>query len=200
MKRYIAFFVLFFSLTQLLKAQNPDPLYVIDAYRKGFMVPNKDSIYYQQMFFKVFPTNFKTFYKYYGWNDKLNVGRPLTAVPPNYFRRIFNSKAYSRTAVIKKIIGISINAKRHGAAIGQFQEDSFTFAKIHTAEFIRILQTHSKADIISVWAFYMDYPNDNYRKADYKKICSLVAPYNKEMIALITEGYQRDVAKMARQR
>ena len=208
MKRYLIFFVLFFSFTQLLKAQNPDPLYVIDAYRKGFIVPNKDSIYYQRMFFKVFPTSFKTFSKYYGWDEKLNVGRPLTAVPPNYFKRIFNAKAYSRAEVIKKIIDVSINGKRYvapikgksyGAATGRFQEDSFNFAMTHPAEFVSVLKTHSEADIISVWAFYMDYPNSKYRKADYKKICGLVAPHAPEMVALITEGYKKDVAKWAHQ-
>lgn len=197
MKKYIFFFALFFSFTQLLKAQNPDYLYVVDAYRKGFNVPNKDSSYYQRMFFKVFPSNFKTFEKYYGWDEQHNVGRPLTSVPANYFRRIFNSKAYSRTEVIKKIVGISVNARRVGPATGQFQGDSFKFAMEHTAQFISILKTYSKADIVSVWAFFMDYPNDNYRKADYKKICSLVAPLDQEMIALITEGYKKDVAKSA---
>ncbi|HWZ36469.1 MAG TPA: hypothetical protein VNW51_09930 [Mucilaginibacter sp.] len=197
MKRYIIFLVLFFSFTHLLKAQDPDPLYVVDAYRKGFIVKNKDSIYYQRMFFKVFPTNFKTFEKYYGWDEQHQVGRPLTSAPPNYFTRIFYAKAYSRTEVIKKIVGISVNAKRLGPAMGQFQENSFKFAMTHTAQFISILKTYSKAEIISVWAFYMDYPNDNYRKSDYKKICNLVAPYDEEMIALITEGYKKDVAKWA---
>lgn len=207
MKRCIFFLVLVCSFAQLLKAQNPDPLYVIDAYRKGFMLKNKDSVYYQQMFFKVFPSDFKTFSRYYGWDYQLNKGRPLTSTPPTYFKRVFNSKAYSRAEVIKKIIGISVNARRfnsasvsdgNGPAVGQFQEDSFKFALAHIDEFLKTLQTRSKAEIVSVWAFYMDYPNGNFRKGDYKKVCNLIAPHNPAMVALITQGYKRDVAKWSK--
>jgi hypothetical protein len=197
MKRYIFFLALFFSSLQFLYAQNPDPHYVKDCFRKGFVIHSKDSIYYQRLFFKAFPSNFKTFARYYGRDEKTHIGQPLASVPSYYFKRFFNSKAYSRKALLKKIIGVSVNGKMIHGAVAGFEEDCFNFALDHNIEFIDVLQSFSNADIVSVWAFYFDYPNSRYRRVDYQKIRDLTARHNKPMAALITRGYEKAVAKWA---
>lgn len=193
MKRYLFFLVLFLSITQVLKAQNPDPLYLKDAYRKGFIVANKDSSHYQRLFFDAFPSNYKTFYKYYGWNKKDNVGHPLTSIPPYYFKRFLNSKAYSRTALYKKVIGVAVNGKGGLEAVGMFQRDCLNSALAHNEEFISVLQKLSQAEIISVWAFYFDFENSYYRTNAYKKAVAVTSQHNKQMVPLITAGYKRSV-------
>lgn len=198
MKKYTFFLVLFFLSVQLLYAQNPDPNYIKDTYRKGFMIHSKDSVYYQRLFFKAFPSNFKTFVKYYGRDKETNAAHPLTSVPYYYFKRFFNSSAYSRKELLKKIIGVSVNGRVYHGAIVAFQEDCFNFALAHNREFIDVLQTFSKPDIVSVWAFYFDYPNNHYRRSDYQKIKELTARNNKNMAALITRGYEKAVAKWAK--
>jgi len=197
MKRYVCFLVLFLLSLQFLYAQNPNHNYLRDAYLKGFVVPNKDSIYYQRLFFKALPSNFKTFSRYYGWDEKNQVGRPFTAVAPNYFKRIFNSTAYSQSAVIKKIIEISINGAYCPDAIGSFQRSSYEFAEDHNAQFINGLRTFSKPQIVSVWKFYFDYPSSFLRKSVYGALCKVTARNNKEMVTLITEGYKKAAAKWA---
>ncbi|GAA4098986.1 hypothetical protein [Mucilaginibacter panaciglaebae] len=197
MKRFVFFLVLFFTSRQFLHAQTLNPNYLKDAYRKGFVVPNKDSIYYQRLFFKALPSNFKTFFSYYGWDEKKQMGRPLTGVPPNYFKRIFNSTAYSQLAVIKKIIEISINGIYCPDAIGSFQRSSYEFAEAHNAQFVNELNAFSKPEIVSMWKFYFDYPSSFVRRSVYSKLCKVTALNNRRMVPLITEGYEKAVAKWA---
>jgi hypothetical protein len=200
MKRYLFFLVLFVSFTQVLKAQRPDPLYLKDAYRKGYVINSKDSSYYQRLFFKALPSNFKTFNAYYGWDDKDHVGRSLTGIPPHYFNHIFNSTAYSRAEISKKIIGISVNGVNTSPAVSSFQRAGAEFATDHNAEFIRELKTLSKPQIVSVWKFFFDYSNAFLSKTLYEKLHAVTARNDKQMELLMTEGYKKAQAKWAAHR
>lgn len=198
MKRLLFSLVLFLSIAQTLKAQHPDPLYLKDAYRKGFNVPGKDTAYYQRLFFKALPSKFKTFDKYYGWDDRNHIGRPLTDIQPMYFERIFSSTAYSRADIAKKIVSISINGVYGVQAIGAFQRVAIQFAANHTADFLRALQVHSTEQIVSVWKFYFDNPNTYVRKKTYDELRKVVARHNKGMETLLIEGYKKAGVKLAK--
>ncbi|WP_214072696.1 hypothetical protein [Mucilaginibacter sp. dw_454] len=197
MKRCVIFFVLFCLFTNLLHAQKFYPSYFKDAYNKGFITKTKDSLYYQRLLFEALPSDFKSFDNLYGWDEVAHVGRPLTATGPHYFPNIFYSKAYSRAKMLKKIIRISVNGELREGAIGRFQQDCFQLALAHNAQFVRVLQAFSKKDIISVWKFYFDQPNEGYRKKVYREIVAITQKNDEAMVAEIKIAYKKANAKWA---
>jgi hypothetical protein len=191
MKRSIFLCALFFLLIGSAHAQNHGVDFYKETYRKGFVTLRGDTLKYQKIFFDTFPSNFKAFKKLYGWTGQTTYGGTLTNVPPYYFSRFFEIRCVSHKALTKKIIDVSVNAVWNADAIALFQRAAFQYAITYNKEFISELQTRSNADIISVWAFYFDYENSTYRKNAYDKIVKATAPNSKNMVALITAGYNK---------
>jgi hypothetical protein len=195
MKKYIFLAVLFFFLIGSVQAQIATTDYLKETYRKGFVSNNKDTLFYQKEFFKAFPSNFKSFKNLYGWDEKTNLGRPLTNLSLYYFKWFFRTKCVSPKILIKKIIDVSINGVLDADAIARFQQDAFLYAINNNKAFIDVLKGYSAHDVITVWAFYFDYENLAYRKIAYNKIVKLIAPNDKGMITLITAGYKKASAR-----
>jgi len=195
MKKSIYLFALFLLLIGGANAQTHSAEFYKETFRKGFVTLKSDTVKYQKLFFDTFPSNFKTFKGLYGWDEQTGLGRPLTNVPRYYFNRFFEIKCVPHKAITKKIINVSVNAVWYAGAIATFQQDAFQYAITYNKEFVNELQSRSKADIISVWAFYFDYENDLYRKSAYDKIVRATAPNSKSMIALIKAGYKKAAAK-----
>jgi hypothetical protein len=191
MKRSVLMLGLFFSITYNAHAQTKNTKVLVDTYNKGFLSKNKDTAYYQKAFFDAFPANFKSLKKEYGWSDNHVTKLPLSIVPPNYFSRFFNMKGVDQHTMMKKMINVSINANWYANAIGTFQQSSVDYVLIHNKEFMKVLKTYSKKDIVSVWTFYYDYKNDTYRKGAYDKMVKVTTLNDKKMIPEITEGYKR---------
>lgn len=195
MKRSIFVCALFFMLIGGAQAQKHTVDFYKETYRRGFVTLHSDTIQYQKLFFDTFPSSFKAFKKLYGWTEQTTYGRTLTNVPPYYFSRFFEIKCVSHKALTKKIIDVSVNGVWYADAIALFQQAAYQYAITYNKEFINELQTRSKADIISVWAFYFDYENSIYRKSAYDKLVKATAPNSKNMVALITAGYNKAAAK-----
>jgi hypothetical protein len=197
MKKYILS-ALLFILIGSIHAQTRTAGFYKETYRKAFVTLHNDTIQYQKVFFNSFPSNFKDFKKFYGWNERTGLGRPLTNVPANYFTRFFEIKCVPSKALANKIIDVSVNAAWYAGAIALFQQNAYQYAITHNKEFVNELQLRSKADIISVWAFYFDYLNSDFRKSSYDKLVKATAPNDKAMVALITSGYKKAGAKWSK--
>ncbi|MES2378737.1 MAG: hypothetical protein V4553_19245 [Bacteroidota bacterium] len=195
MKRSIFLCALFFLLIGGARAQKHDADFYKETYRKGFVTLKGDTLKYQKIFFDAFPSNFKAFKKLYGWNEQTGLGLPLTNEPPYYFSRFFEIKCISQKTLIKKIIDVSVNGVWIADAVALFQVSAFRYAVNNNKVFLSQLQLRSKADIISVWAFYLDYENQYYRKNAYETLLKATAPNNKSMAALVTAGYKKATAR-----
>ncbi|MGF7080862.1 hypothetical protein [Mucilaginibacter sp. UYCu711] len=191
MKRSIFLCALFFLLISVAQAQKHSVDFYKETYRRGFVTLHSDTIPYQKTFFNEFPSNFKELKKLYGWTEQTTYGRTLTYVPPYYFTRFFEIRCVSHKALTKKIIDVSVNGVWVADAIALFQRAATNYAIAYNKEFIKELQTRSKADAISVWAFYCDYESPYYRKEAYDKLVKATAPNNKKMVELITAGYKK---------
>ncbi len=195
MKKTVYLFVLFFLLIGSAHAQKHSVDFYKETYRKGFVTLKSDTIKYQKLFFDEFPPNFKELKKLYGWTEQTTYGRTLTYVPPYYFTRFFEIRCVSHKALTKKIIDVSVNAVWDADAIALFQRAATQYAVTYNKEFINELQTRSNADIISVWAFYLDYENSFSRKIAYDKLVKATSPNSKKMVGLITAGYKNAAAR-----
>jgi hypothetical protein len=194
MKRYILSALLFLLIGKIYAQSNKFEL-LKDNYRQGFVTLHSDTIPHQKAFFNAFPSNFNDFNKLYGWNEQTHVGRPLTLVSPDYFSRFFEIKCVSHKALTKKIIDVSVNGVWIAGAVSLFQVTASKYAITYNKEFVAELQTRSKADIISVWAFYLDYENPYARKNAYEKLVKAIQPNGKKMLTLVTAGYKKAGAR-----
>jgi hypothetical protein len=195
MRRTAYLFALIFLLISSARAQKHGVDFYKEIYRKGFITLHSDTIPYQKQFFDTFPSNFKEFRNLYGWTDQTTYGRTLTNIPGSFFSRFFEIRCVSHKALTKKIIDVSVNGVYHADAIALFQQTVFKYVIAYNKEFIAELQTRSKADIISVWTFYFDYVNADYRKNAYKMLVRATQPNSKNMVTLITAGFKKADAK-----
>ena len=193
MKRYIILLSLFVLQINSGHAQKNTAEILKNAYQKGFITKDKDSIYYQKVFFNAFPSDFQYFKKLYGYNDLTNkvYSYSLNGFGLDHINHFFALKCINEDTFIKKIIEISINAKDQADGIRFFQHNLILYVPLHCKEFIKILQTFSSNQIVYVWTFYFDYENHFDRKEEYDKILKLTSPAYKNMTPLITMGYQR---------
>jgi hypothetical protein len=171
-------------------AQNNAVKTLIKSYKLGFVTKGKDSVYYQKIFFNTFPSDFKSFNAIYGWNNKEDKPNPLSDTY-DHINHFFALKCINTDTLTEKIIKISINGIWDADDVGMFQHNLQDLVISRNKEFIKLLQTHSDKDIISVWRFYFDYENSFARKDNFNKLIKLVPVSNKKMIAFITAGYQK---------
>ncbi len=191
MKKYLLLLSLLILQFGNVYAQKNNVKILENSYQKGFITKGKDSIYYQKVFFKAFPSNFQSFSKIYAWNDLTNKGYPLNDVALDHINHFFALKCINEDEFIKKIIYISINGVDQADGISFFQNNLIQYVPLHNKEFVEILKTFSTKQIVSVWTFYFDYENSFIRKDKYHEIVKLTSAINKSMIPLITTGYQK---------
>ncbi|MDR1346720.1 MAG: hypothetical protein LBK03_08495 [Bacteroidales bacterium] len=196
MKRIIiAFPILIFAF----KAQSQVTLDSLLVKYYNLATTSKDSNFYKEKFFEVFPDNFQLFDSIYGFT-KISIDStyfsPLYFVSHEHILLFFDVlNLMDKNAFVKKVINISLNGYWNADAVGIFQDEMQKFILNNIEQFLRVLEHYTDIEIKNFWHFFFDSNifDNNYNIRMYGKVYRNIRELNyTRILILLREQFQYD--------
>ncbi len=143
-------------------------------------------------FFKLFPDTYKEIITVYGFDD--NTGeKPLYFEAKDHISFLFNPPKEHLTPLVKKSIGIAIEAKWDADAINYFQEELSNLVIKHPEEVLIVLKTKSDKKKADFWNFIFDgsSENDLQNNEKFYRIFEKIKPLDVEQSDILNREFKK---------
>jgi hypothetical protein len=145
-------------------SQNKNTIYIdrgkeiVIAY--GNLINSKDNLNQEQIYFNLFPENFKDFNSIFGYSNnspyKIENEGFLYNDAFKYIDTFFQLDLIDKELFTNKIINISIGGKWYADGVNYFQHDMKIYLINNLDFFCKILSSRSENEIESFFVFYFD--------------------------------------------